>query len=189
MLLIACQAIVDGDPPNLPADSFSETAQDFVRGCLNKVPKLRLTYARLLRHAWLAPLLKPPTISEDEEAEKAAEAGVETSVDYTSPDTADKEVADWVAEALERKRAGKMAKAQKPALHAAPLDAVPGSSILDRNEDEPAMKQEEVGVPPANPGVRVDKPELVLAQVESIDFASGVGAGGGAPDNPEMETG
>lgn len=36
----------------------------------------------------------------------------------------DKEVADWVQQALERKRSGKMGVAAKPALHAAPLDSI-----------------------------------------------------------------
>ena len=36
----------------------------------------------------------------------------------------DQEVAEWVLQAIEKRRLGKMAKAEKPALHAAPLDAV-----------------------------------------------------------------
>lgn len=98
-----------------------------------KIPKLRPTYAMLLQHAWLAPLLKPPTITEeDEEAAEAAESaeaemadnepGHATSDAYAA--TADKEIADWVANSLERRRNGTMGKKTKPALHAAPLDAV-----------------------------------------------------------------
>ena len=103
----------------MPED-FSDQAKDFVRGCLNKIPKLRPTYALLLRHPWLAPLLKPPTISEeDEEAAEAAEN------ESTGPPVLDKEVADWVVNAMERRRNGKIGKKAKPALHAAPLDAVP----------------------------------------------------------------
>lgn len=45
----------------------------------------------------------------------------------SSPEIGDKEVADWVNAAIERKRAGKMGQTEKPALHAVPLDAVPGS--------------------------------------------------------------
>lgn len=112
------QAIVEGDPPDLPKDTFSDAAKDFVRGCLNKVPKLRPTYAMLLRHPWLAPLLKPPTISE--EAEEAAEG---THQESTGPPVVDKEVSNWVIDAMERKRSGKMGSKAKPALHAAPLDA------------------------------------------------------------------
>lgn len=92
-----------------------------MRGCLNKVPKLRPTYALLLRHPWLAPLLKPPTISEEDE-EAAEEA---TTEDSSGLPVLDKEVANWVVDAMERRRTGKMGKKAKPALHAAPLDAVP----------------------------------------------------------------
>lgn len=166
------QAIVDGEPPDLPADSFSEVSRDFVKGCLNKIPKMRPTYAALLRHAWLSPLMKPPTISEDDEAEKAAEAGGDASGDVEpGSETADKEVAAWVKNAIERKRSGKMGVSAKPALHAAPLDAVPGSPLADRQASDAAM------VPAAlapNPGVRVDSPELVNAKVHSLDFASNI---------------
>ena len=94
----------------------------------------------LIRHPWLAPLLQPPTISEDAEAEAEAEAAAALGTDptltadsVTAPDplegvdTADREVAQWVRSAMERKRLGKMKGAAKPALHAAPLDAVPTS--------------------------------------------------------------
>lgn len=114
---------MDGDPPDLPAEGFSDAARDFVRGCLNKVPKLRPTYASLLRHAWLAPLLKPPTISEEDE-DRLSDPNLET----VGPVTADKEVAEWVCEAMGRRRNGKMGDKAKPALHAAPLDAVPSPS-------------------------------------------------------------
>ena len=119
------QAIVDGEPPDLPADNFSEAARDFVRGALNKIPKLRPTYAMLLRHAWLAPLLLPPTISEEDE-DSLGEGAIE-SVD--APGVVDKEVAQWVKEAMERKRNGTMGSKAKPALHAAPLDAVSSPSL------------------------------------------------------------
>ena len=83
----------------------------------------------LLRHAWLAPLMKPPTITEDEELETGDTLGGEPL-----PETADKEVGDWVKEALERRAAGKLFKSEKPALHAAPLDAVPGSPLMESNQ-------------------------------------------------------
>lgn len=116
---------MDGDPPDLPLDTFSEASHDFVKGCLMKIPKLRPTYAMLLQHAWLAPLLKPPTITEEDE--KDAEAGEDAAASKMAdePSTADKEVADWVQAAMERRRNGTMGKKAKPALHAAPLDAVP----------------------------------------------------------------
>ena len=106
----------------------------------------------LIRHPWLAPLLQPPTISEDAEAEAEAEAEAAaaaaaavpgagdllsggTSVTVSDPlegvDTADREVARWVLGAMERKKLGKMKGAAKPALHAAPLDAVPKSPGVD----------------------------------------------------------
>ena len=98
-----------------------------MRGCLNKIPKLRPTYAMLLRHAWLAPLLKPPTISEADE-EQTSEA---TEVDPTAPAVVDSEVAAWVIDAMERRRNGSMGRKAKPALHAAPLNAVPSPSKED----------------------------------------------------------
>ena len=95
-----------------------------MRGCLNKTPKLRPTYAMLQRHAWLAPLLKPPTITEDDEKQdsEASEANP------ISREFRDREVANWVADAMERRRNGSMGKKAKPALHAAPLDAVSSPS-------------------------------------------------------------
>ncbi|KAL8783436.1 MAG: hypothetical protein Q9213_004636 [Squamulea squamosa] len=120
-------AIVDGEPPDLPQDDFSDEAKDFVRGCLNKIPKLRPTYAMLLRHPWLGPLLKPPTISEEDE--DALDADSEPSNDSGSnPPVLDQEVAGWIKGAMERRKNGTMGKKSKPALHAAPLDAVPSPS-------------------------------------------------------------
>lgn len=78
----------------------------------------------LLRHPWLAPLLKPPTISEEDE--DASNVDNEASSDGGSkPPVLDQEIADWVRGAMERRRNGTMGKKSKPALHAAPLDAVP----------------------------------------------------------------
>lgn len=155
---------MDGEPPDLPAERYSESAREFVKSCLHKVPGMRPTYAMLLRKGWLAPLMKPPTISEDEEAEKIAEAGGDAAAELEPlPLTADKEVAAWVHEAMEKKRAGKMAFSEKPALHAAPLDAMPTSPMNNHLGDDP--------IPP-NPGVRIDSPELVSAKVQGIDFAA-----------------
>ena len=89
-----------------------------------KIPKLRPTYAMLLPHAWLAPLLKPP----------AEQPSVESpSGEETSPSTADPEVATWVVEQLEKRRMGALGKKATPALHAAPLDAAvgKGSPVAD----------------------------------------------------------
>lgn len=79
----------------------------------------------LLRHPWLAPLLKPPTVKPNQ-VEPAR--GASDDKYHILPETADEEVAVWACEAMERRREGKMGKKAKPALHAAPLNAV-GSSI------------------------------------------------------------
>lgn len=100
----------------------------------------------LLQHAWLAPLMKIDTISEEEEEEEAAEAdnaaqgeGVAASEDdVAAASTAsqlgdnekwvDREVGEWVRGQIEKKRAGTLGKKAKPALHAAPLDATSSTS-------------------------------------------------------------
>ncbi|EMC92331.1 hypothetical protein BAUCODRAFT_38378 [Baudoinia panamericana UAMH 10762] len=129
-------AIVDGEPPDLPSQKFSEAARNFVAGCLNKIPKLRPTYPMLLQHAWLAPMIKPETIMEEDEEAAEAEAangsanfGVEetTNGNSTSEGVVDREVADWVIDALEKRKKGTLGKSAKPALHAAPLDATVGN--------------------------------------------------------------
>ena len=176
---------MDGEPPDLPAESYSEAARDFVRGCLNKIPKLRPTYAMLIRHGWLAPLMKPPTINEDEEAEAAAEAGHDAPAEPL-PETADDEVGKWVRDAIERKISGKMAKSEKPALHTVPLDAVPGGPMLsmdvmgDANAVNGPTETEPVShIVPSEfvEAVQVQSPELKMARVESMDFGGGVGGG------------
>jgi mitogen-activated protein kinase kinase len=92
----------------------------------------------LLQHAWLAPLAQPATIEEeDEEAAEAAAANGEPLAQVASPPAGqaggsvvdaggfvDREVGEWVIAAIERRRNGTMGKSAKPALHAAPLDAV-----------------------------------------------------------------
>lgn len=117
---------MDGEPPDLPKDKFSDAARDFVAGCLNKIPKLRPTYPMLLQHAWLSPLAKPQVITEEDEeaAEQAHAAGEDISQGMTVSGIYDKGVGEWVEQALERRRAGKLAKSLKPALHAVALDAV-----------------------------------------------------------------
>lgn len=83
----------------------------------------------LLQHAWLAPLLKPQTIVEEDEDELAdGVAGLKVE-EESEAGVMDKEVADWVKGAIERRRAGKMARKEKPALHAAPLDAVASPGV------------------------------------------------------------
>lgn len=114
-------AIVDGDPPDLPQGGFSPLAHDFVRGCLNKIPKLRPTYSMLLQHGWLAELSKPHTISEEDEDAELDDA---TGGHFGKSGTEDEEVANWVKNALERKKKGLLGQARKPPLHTAPLDTV-----------------------------------------------------------------
>ncbi|KAJ4373355.1 MAP kinase kinase Wis1 [Neocucurbitaria cava] len=139
-------AIVDGEPPDLPQEGYSDAARNFVRGCLNKIPNLRPTYAMLLQHVWLAPLAKPETITEEdeEEVEAAHQAvGGEAAGDKGLPEPveiyADKEVADWVKGAIEKRKKGTLKRAEKPALHAAPLDAVSSPSHNDTNGLDEAL--------------------------------------------------
>ncbi|KAJ9209951.1 hypothetical protein DTO166G4_8423 [Paecilomyces variotii] len=138
-------AIVHGEPPSLPETGYSEEAHEFVRACLNKSPNGRPSYAMLLRHPWLAPLMQPPTASEaggkggDEVPESSTE---ESPKDIQSRQgnlsTEDKEVADWVKDALDRRQRGLLGVSEKPALHAVALDAVPGSPLLDDPTSFPA---------------------------------------------------
>ncbi len=121
------QAIVDGDPPDLPKEGYSDLARDFVHGCLNKIPKLRPTYSMLLAHGWLAELSKPTTISEEDEDLDDGDHLPTTDGGHPRKEmglgrgTEDEEVAEWVKNALERKKNGLMGESAKPALHAAPL--------------------------------------------------------------------
>jgi mitogen-activated protein kinase kinase len=95
----------------------------------------------LLQHPWLAPLIKPETITEEDEDEviAAEEAQADAAAgDVGSPepsdDVVDKEVADWVKDAIDKRKRGVLGKGvPKPALHAAPLDAVPSPSQSDVN--------------------------------------------------------
>lgn len=75
----------------------------------------------LLQHGWLAELSKPQTISEEDED---AEIEDTTGGHFGKSGTEDEEVANWVKNALERKKKGLTVEAKKPALHAAPLDTV-----------------------------------------------------------------
>ena len=73
----------------------------------------------LLRHPWLTPLLKPPTIAEDDEEE--VEGGKAEEDDIVG--IVDPEISRWVGGAIERRRAigAEGSKPKAPALHAAPL--------------------------------------------------------------------
>jgi mitogen-activated protein kinase kinase len=89
----------------------------------------------LLQHAWLAPLIKPDVITEeDEEAAEAAESQpAQQGADAPEGEAAaapleekqnfvDREVGEWVRGQIEKKRNGTLGKKAKPALHAAPLN-------------------------------------------------------------------
>jgi len=122
------QAIVEGEPPDLPSEGYSPMARDFVVSCLNKNPKKRHTYPMLLAHPWMKPLTKPETIDEDDEEPSGDEATAlaTAAADLRlQPGTGDEDVAAWVRDVLDRKKKGLVAAGgQKPALHAAPLDSV-----------------------------------------------------------------
>ncbi|KAI1814555.1 kinase-like protein [Poronia punctata] len=123
-------AIVDGEPPDLP-ETYSRTARTFVNACLHKNAKMRPNYQALLASEWLKDLSKPETITEEEEegcendASSEAVADVADHVDISHSSTEDPEVAAWVKEVLRKKESGEYGEAAgKPALHAAPLDAM-----------------------------------------------------------------
>lgn len=87
----------------------------------------------LLQHPWLANLLKPAAISEeDEEAAERGEDFASATVD-TAHSYHDTEVAEWVQGALERKREGKLPEVQQPALHKVDLASMasPGEAKKD----------------------------------------------------------
>ncbi|KAJ5819251.1 hypothetical protein N7474_004842 [Penicillium riverlandense] len=111
-------AIVDGDPPTLPSTGYSEDAHNFIRACLDKNPKNRPSYGILIRHPWLAPLMQPPSESEQQAASTDASATTE-----------DKEVADWVRKQTELRTQKLHPDTQKPALHTVALDKVNPSPI------------------------------------------------------------
>lgn len=86
----------------------------------------------LLRHPWLAPLMRPPTEADAARSADASQAS-EVPAPHETPSflTEDKEVAEWVKKQLERRKAGHLQDATKPALHAVALDKVATSPIYD----------------------------------------------------------
>lgn len=87
----------------------------------------------LLSHPWIKALGKPETIAEDAEAEEAAAdddlANAAGALSLNNPSgrvaQGDYEVGAWVKDVLERKKSGLLPRgAEKPALHAAPLNSV-----------------------------------------------------------------
>lgn len=132
------QAIVKGEPPQLPDEGYSDEAKDFVRSCLNKNASLRPSYARLLRHPWLAPLMEPPSSEQGNVSQALSDSPLQSSNPILSADypaypaheVVDKEVSDWVRGCIEGLINSGSIKA-RPALHAVALDAVPGSPLLE----------------------------------------------------------
>jgi mitogen-activated protein kinase kinase len=116
----------------MPAEGYSATAVRFVKSCLNKKASLRPTYQALLNSEWLKDMTKPETITEEDEEAAENEASAEAisnaadNLDMRkSGSTEDPDVAEWVQGVLERKTNGQYGDdVEKPALHAAPLDAV-----------------------------------------------------------------
>ncbi|KAL2822349.1 kinase-like domain-containing protein [Aspergillus cavernicola] len=124
-------AIVHGDPPALPASEYSNDAHSFVNACLDKNPQNRPSYNMLLRHPWLSSLMQPPSEPNDSDIPSVSLTGGAPGENGTPPVIDDQEVADWVKERLEIHQNGQSQDTDKPALHAVPLDAVPGSPLLD----------------------------------------------------------
>jgi mitogen-activated protein kinase kinase len=115
----------------------------------------------LLQHAWFAPLVKPaPILEEDEDEDEQTppsysddtlfeEQSESVSLNLPS-DVVDQEVAEWVSQALEKRRQGKLGKSAKPALHAAPLD------VVKTPESHPGVKLHESPNAPAPSAQKVD---------------------------------
>lgn len=82
--------------------------------------------------------MQPPTESNGTEATSAAPSAGQPGGPDTSTATED-EVAEWVKERIERRQRGHLQEAEKPALHAVALDAVPGSPLLDDPSSLPSL--------------------------------------------------
>lgn len=110
----------------MPDEGYSDASRDFVKACLHKIPKMRPTYAMLLKHPWLSPLTKPQTIAEEpedaEDLDGVADAVGSLNLDSTTDDA---EVAQWVNRVLRGETQGLQdGSSLRPALHTAPLDTV-----------------------------------------------------------------
>jgi mitogen-activated protein kinase kinase len=88
-------------------------------------------------------MIKPETIVEEDEEEVEAAEAASTEPSAASPSGSlqpteaviDEEVAAWVKVVLEKKRNGTLGKAaQKPALHAAPLDTISSPPLNGDNQ-------------------------------------------------------
>jgi len=84
---------------------------------------------------WLAELIKPDTITEEDEDEEAVAAAESNGAVEPVDDEqfVDKEVGTWVREQIQKRKEGRLNRHAKPALHAAPLDAIGSPSpTMDR---------------------------------------------------------
>jgi len=93
----------------------------------------------LLQHAWLAPLEGMNMITEEDEEEEENGTTIPPSstrresesfqLDPEGNPWIDQEVGSWVREQIRKRKEGLLGKHRKPALHAAPLDAMPTSPV------------------------------------------------------------
>lgn len=88
----------------------------------------------LLRHAWLAPLMQPPTESAEDAPPEDSDSGDAAS----STITEDKEVAEWVQRQIKLREEGTLNISKKPALHAVALDQV-GTSPSEGDAEAPSQ--------------------------------------------------
>jgi mitogen-activated protein kinase kinase len=136
---------------------------------------MRPTYGMLLTHPWLTSLTKPAAImEEDEDEEDAADTPAVVPVEHSPtsesatlvtqlPDNVvDAEVAEWVIQAIQKRKAGKLGKSEKPALHAAPLNAVTSpvveKTMLNGAEESP------VSQPPTEPAFDENEKDKVVVE-------------------------
>jgi mitogen-activated protein kinase kinase len=96
---------------------------------------MRPSYARLLQHGWLA------SLATAEINESKTVDGMFTSACIDKYATGDVEVGEWVKSALESRKSGTMKSKEKPALHAAPLDAVSSPNGDRVSPDLPTSQQ------------------------------------------------
>jgi mitogen-activated protein kinase kinase len=116
----------------------------------------------LLQHPWLSEFVKPSVIiEEDEDEENSLPPGSgstqseepalpETTSVAFPPDVVDREVAEWVIKAVEKRRQGKLGLVAKPALHAAPLDAVNTPGAFEHKEEDATPQGDSSAAPAAD---------------------------------------
>lgn len=100
----------------------------------------------LLQHPWIKSLTKPETITEEAEAESEATDNAladaaAKQLSISAEGSGDADVAAWVQGVLDRKKKGlQPADAEKPALHAAPLDSIsPVASPMEHSLTAPVQ--------------------------------------------------